>query len=194
MKDISRLQSEDLETLLGWLSEDREQAGTEYIKIRDGLIRFFRYKGCSDSQTLADETINRVAEKVPSLVESQTAKKISIFYGFAVNVFREYLRIEKRQNEKLNRLSIEQKRFAENYSDDDAGSRVECLNECLGKLSPEEKEIFLAYYGQGKEKKSAARRKLAGRLGCEMNTLQVRIFRLRGVLSKCIENCMKKKL
>lgn len=194
MKDISRLQTEELETLLGWLSEDREQAGTEYIKIREGLIRFFRFKGCSDSQTLADETINRVAEKIPTFDEFKKVKNTSIFYGFAVNVFREYLRNEKRQNEKLNQFSIEQKRFTESHSDENTASKTECLNECLAKLTLEEKEIFLEYYGQVKEKKSDARKKIAERLQCEMNTLQVRIFRLRGVLSKCIENCMKKKL
>ena len=193
MKDISRLQPEDFETLLGWLSTDRETAGTEYIKIREGLIRFFRYKGCSDSQTLTDETVNRVAEKIPTFDESKNVKKISIFYGFAVNVFREYLRSEKQRNARLNEFSIEQRSFSE-PGDEQGEVKIECLNKCLAELSAEEREIFLEYYGQEKEKKSEARRKIAGRLQCEMNTLQVRIFRLRGVLAKCIEKCMKKKL
>lgn len=193
MKSISRLKPEEFEKLLGWLSEDRENAGTEYNKIREGLIRYFRFKGCSDSQTLADETLNRVAEKISVLDESKNVKKISIFYGFASNVFREYLRNEQRQNEKISRFSIEQSRFAE-PEDETIDSRIECLNKCMAKISDEEREIFVEYYGQEKEKKSAARKKIAGRLQCQLNTLQVRIFRLRSILANCIENCMKKKL
>lgn len=193
MKDISRLKPEEFEALLGWLSEDREKAGSDYNEIRDGLIRFFRYRGCSDTQTLTDETVNRVAEKIPTFDESTNIKKISIFYGFALNVFREYLRTEERRNERLKEFSSKQKHFQET-GDEPGQEKIECLYKCLAKLSAEEREIFLEYYGQNKEKKSAARKQIAVRLQCEMNTLQVRIFRLRGVLAKCIENCMKKKL
>ena len=193
MKDISRLKTEDFETLLGWFSDNREQAGAEYLKIREGLIRFFRYKGCSDAETLADETINRVAEKIPSFDESKNVKKLTIFYGFAANIFLEYLRTQKRQNEKLNKFGVTQNSFAETNEEPD-DSKIECLNKCLGELSAEEREIFIEYYGQEKEKKSLARKKIAGRLHCEMNTLHVRVFRLRGVLAKCIEKCMKKSL
>ena len=193
MKDISRLKTEDFEILLRWLSYDREKAGAEYIKIREGLIRFFRFKGCSDLQTLADETINRVAEKIPTLDESKNVKKFTIFYGFASNIFLEYLKAQKRQNEKLNKFAATQNSFAEAAEDPD-DSKIECLNKCLSELSAQEREIFIEYYAQEKEKKSIARKKIAERIQCEMNSLHVRVFRLRGFLAKCIENCMKKSL
>ena len=193
MKDASRIKPEDFETLLKWFSEDREQAGAEYLKICQGLIRFFRFKGCSDAQTLADETINRVAEKIPTLDESKNVKKITIFYGFAANIFLEYLRTQKRQNEKLNKFAANQPAFADTIEEPN-DSKIKCLNKCVSKLSVEEREIFLEYYAPEKEKKSLARKQIAGRLRCEMNTLHVRVFRLRAVLAKCIENCMKKSL
>ncbi|MEO6589635.1 MAG: hypothetical protein ABIP06_10050 [Pyrinomonadaceae bacterium] len=193
MKDITRLKTEEFETLLGWFSEDRERAGEEYNKIRESLIRFFRFKGCSDSQSLADETINRVAEKIRTFDESKNVKKISIFYGFASNIFREYLRTSKRRNEKLNSISENRTTFAEMDEDLEDG-RIECLNQCLKELSAEDRTIFIEYYAPGKEKKSAARRMIAERINCEMNALQVRVFRLRGVLAKCIGKCMKKSL
>ena len=84
-----------------------------FNSIREGLIRFFRFKGCSDAQTLADETINRVAEKIPTFDESKDVKKLTIFYGFASNIFHEYLRTKKRQTEKLNKFSETQNSFAE---------------------------------------------------------------------------------
>lgn len=193
MKDISRIKTEDFEILLGWFSKDREQAGAEYNKIREGLIRFFRFKGCSDSQTLADETINRVAEKIRTLDESKNVKKISIFYGFASNIFHEYLRAKKRQTEKLDKISETQKMFSE-IEENDSAERIGCLNKCLNELSAEEKAIFIEYYAPEKEKKSDARKKIAGRMNCEMNALHVRVFRLRSALAKCIGKCMKKSL
>ncbi len=193
MKDISRIKIEEFETLLGWFSEDRERAGEEYNKIREGLIRFFRFKGCSDSQTLADETINRVAEKIRTFDVSKNVKKISIFYGFAANIFHEYLRNQKRQNEKLNKLSDIYNKFGD-YEETFEDDRIQCLNKCLNKLSGEEKKIFSEYYAPEKEKKSEARKKIAERINCEMNALHVRVFRLRGVLAKCIGKCMKKSL
>lgn len=193
MKDISRLKTEDFETLLGWFSENREQAGAEYLKIREGLIRFFRFKGCSEAQTLADETINRVAEKITTFDESKNVKKLTIFYGFAANIFLEYLRTQKRQNEKLHKFAATQNSFAETDVESD-DSKIKCLNKCLGELSAAEREIFIEYYAQEKEKKSIARKKIAERIQCEMNTLHVRVFRLRGVLAKCIKKCMKKSL
>lgn len=193
MKDLSRLKPEEFETLLGWLSDDREQAGTEYLQIRAGLIRFFRFKGCSDAPSLADETLNRVAAKIPHFDETKKVRRMTIFYGFASNIFLEYLRKEKKQNEKLNKHLATQNNFTA-FDENSNETQLECLNECLGKLSVEEREIFTEYYASEKEKKSEVRKKLAARIKCELNTLQVRIFRMRGILAKCIENCMKKSL
>ena len=193
MKDISRLKPEEFETLLGWLSEDREQAGTEYLQIRDGLIRFFRFKGCSDAQSLADEAFNRVAAKIPNFDESKKVKRMNIFYGFASNIFMEYLRNKKKQTKKLYEYSVAQQNIAA-YGNESDEPKLDCLNECLNELSDEEKEIFTEYYATEKEKKSVARRQIAARINCELNTLQVRVFRLRGVLAECIKNCMKKSL
>lgn len=194
MKDISRIKSDDFEDLLGWLSDEREAAGAEYVKIREGLIRFFRFKGCADSPTLADETINRVAAKIRTLDESKNVKKITIFYGFAAKIFLEYLRTSRRQNEKLNAHSSNQKIPAAAVGELSDDARLDCLKECLGTLSAEDRQIFLEYYGQEKEKKSEARKKIAGRLNCEMNALHVRVFRLRTALARCIGNCLKKSL
>lgn len=193
MKDISRLESEEFEILLGWLSEDREEAGAEYNKIRAGLIRYFRYKGCSDSQTLADETLNRVAAKIRTFDESKKYKKITIILGFAKMIVLEHLRERKKQNDKL-KTHLAEKNIFEIADETESSGKIDCMNKCLEKISAKEREIFIGYYGQDKQKNSVARRQLAERIGCEMRALQIRVFRLRGVLAKCIENCMKKSM
>ena len=89
MNNNSTLEQEDFDQLLRWLSTDREEAGKKYELVREGLIRFFRYKGCHDSESLADETINRVASKVSTLDTTQNFKTITYFYGFAANILLE---------------------------------------------------------------------------------------------------------
>lgn len=193
MKDLSRLQPEDFENLLKWLSDDREQAAEAFIQIREGLIKYFRFKGCSDPLALTDETVNRVAEKVLTLHNSEKVKKITIFYGFAANILLEYLRQRKYESEKLNAFSQNQEKF-QLLSDSSESPEITCLHKCLDGLSPEDKEVFLKYYSFEKENKAEARRAIARDLGCEMSALHVRVFRLREHLRKCINKCLKKSL
>lgn len=189
MTDISNTESEEFEALLGWLSEDREQAGAEYNKIRAGLIRFFRFKGCSDPVSLADETLNRVAKRITSFDESNNAKKSTIIYGFAKNIFLE---------DRRNRTKIEKKlkdfEFYQTSFDELKELRFECMEECLVMVSKEDREQFIEFYAQENAQNSDARRQIAERFGLEMNALYVRIFRMRAKLAKCIEKCVKKNL
>lgn len=193
MDNISTDESKEFNTLLDWLSEDREKAGTEYVKIRDGLIRFFRFRGCSDTQTLADDTLDRVAKRIHTFDESNDVKKSTIIYGFANKIALEHLRKKKKEREKLETSEFK-KEFFKKADGEENEVRLDCMNVCLLELSDEERAIFTGYYGQEGVKNSVARRKLAERLNCGMNALHVRVFRIRKVLMECIEKCVKKNL
>src|ERR1044072_4845613 len=54
--------SEDFDCLLAWFDVNRERAALRYEEIRRRLIKVFARRGCpeGDSESLADETINRV--------------------------------------------------------------------------------------------------------------------------------------
>lgn len=192
MKKDFALTQQDFEALLGWLSADRDEAGVLYEKIREGLIRFFRFRGCADPATLADETINRVALKVTSFDASKDVKTITYFYGFASNVFLEYARTAKKREVSLN---------AEDYSplrnlraaDDAPNVECDCLEECLTKLPREESALVVNYYGKDKSEKFEMRRKLADALNLKMPALHTKVFRIRSVLRECVEKCLKKK-
>ena len=58
------LTSEDFDGLLAALNSDSDRAGQMYQDIRDHLIRIFVWRGCSEAEDYADETINRVARKL----------------------------------------------------------------------------------------------------------------------------------
>lgn len=75
------------EALLSLLSDDREEAGRLYERLRLGLIRFFQARGCSDCTGLADETLNRVAVKIGDFDPKLNNKPTSFIFGFAAKVF-----------------------------------------------------------------------------------------------------------
>ncbi len=192
MKRTTQILSEDFESLLKWFSHDAEEAGIEYEKIRGGLVRFFRFRGCSDPDILTDETINRVTAKVMGLDFSENNKKITIFYGFAKNVYREYIR-SKSSNEVqlLPELPFAAVKLEIGTVDKDAS--FECLENCLKKLKRQERVLILHYFSKEKAEKILLRRKIAEELGITSNALHVRVYRLKEGLKTCIKSCKGEK-
>ncbi len=192
MKKDKNLTQQDFDVLLGWLSADRDEAGVLYEKIRLGLIKFFRFRGCLDPQMLADDTINRVAVRIPSFDTSKNVKAVTYFYGFASKVFLEYLRsVQTRE------ISLDTENFPKPqsfWSKNDA-AEVEhlCLEDCLSKLSTEDNRLVVDYYCKEKDEKNQVREGLARTLNLKMPALHTKVFRLRSVLRDCIEKCLEKK-
>lgn len=191
MKKDFTLTQEDFDALLGWLSANREDAGVLYEKIREGLIRFFRFRGCADPPSLADETINRVALKVDKFDSSKNVKTITYFYGFAANVFLEYSRTNTKRE-----VSLDSEEFAPGRklqaADDEPDAGCDCLEDCLLKLPPDESALIVEYYGKDKSEKFELRRKLAEAMNLKMPALHTKVFRIRGVLRECVEKCLEK--
>jgi DNA-directed RNA polymerase specialized sigma24 family protein len=75
--------------------------------------------------------------------------------------------------------------------DDEAQTRVECLQRCLQNLSDENRDMILAYYAEDKSAKIENRKQLAERLQVPLNALRIRALRVREKLEKCITHCRK---
>ena len=190
MKKDFTLTQEDFDALLGWLSANREEAGRQYEKIRDGLVRFFRFRGCADPHALADETINRVARKVSAFDSSENVKIITYFYGFASNIYLEYLRTKAKEVQLESECFSSSRNFK--VSDDSSDTQCDCLENCLAKLPREESNLVIQYYGGDKRAKIELRRNIADRMNLKMPALHTRVYRIRSVLRECIEECLKK--
>lgn len=67
----------------------------------------------------------------------------------------------------------------------------DCLERCLGKLQPEDRELILDYYRSEQRIKIERRSELATRLGLTMNALSIRACRIRGKLEICVSTCAK---
>jgi len=190
MKKDFTLQQKDFDALLGWLSANREEAGRQYERIREGLIRIFRFRGCADPETLADETINRVALKVSTFDSSKNVKTITYFYGFASNIYLEYLRTVKSREVQLETdYLLDTQSFA--VTDDSSITECDCLENCLTKLSREESNLIIQYYERDKSEKFDWRREIAERMNLKMPALHTRVFRIRSLLRECIEECLR---
>jgi DNA-directed RNA polymerase specialized sigma24 family protein len=177
-KDIG-LTPERFEQLLAWLDEDRDLAGKKYEEIRFQLINIFISRGCLISEELADKTIDRVARKVKDIAGTYVGDPGLYFYGVAKMVYLEYVRAKPAPLPS-----------APSYSERNSERMYECLELCMGKLSPTNRELIQAYYGEAEVNKDQ-RSKLAARMGLELNALWVRAYRTREKLRACVIECLK---
>jgi DNA-directed RNA polymerase specialized sigma24 family protein len=188
MADEDGLNQDKFELLLSWLDPDREQAWRKYEAIRETLINIFTWRGCRHDVDLADETVNRVMQKLPGLIEGYSGDPARYFYGVAKNVAHEYFRKEAQFSE----LPIMGFGVDPNRADEVAPVH-QCLDHCLQQLSAKDRELILSYYQYDKRTKIQERKQLAERLGLEMNALRIRASRIRSFIAKCIRECLAQK-
>ncbi len=183
MKKNWLLTRDSLDALLAWLDSDRDLAGQKYEEIRRRLIKLFTCRGCFEPEDLSDETINRVIRKLPEIVDAFTGDQIRYFYGVANKVHLEYLR---------------RKPIPDIPSvlpnNEESNSEIECLDQCMAELTPENQSLVLEYYQEDKRAKIDHRKHLAERLGIAANALRIRAFRIRASLEACVRGCLSRRL
>jgi DNA-directed RNA polymerase specialized sigma24 family protein len=178
-KKERELSSEAFEALLRWLSPDREEAGRRYESIRHKLIRIFGCRGCAESDMLADEAINRVAQKVGELAATYKGDPALYFYGVANKIHLEQLKKVKPRVTEWHEPE-----------EDDCTAEFECLDRCMEKLTMSNRDLVLKYYDHYKDAKIEQRRLLAETLNIGLNALRIRAHRIRITLYRCITGCL----
>lgn len=188
MKNRYELGQSEFDALLKLFSDNREEAGKKYEDVRNGLVRFFQFKGCHDPESLADDAINRVASKLDTFDFSRNINPTAFFYGFATNILAEYRRTSNKE------VCIEQAQLAAetaNAEDDLEDNRTFCLQECMAKLNVKDRELIVKYFASEGRDKIERRREICDELGLSTVALHTRIFRLKTRLKACIEGCIK---
>jgi DNA-directed RNA polymerase specialized sigma24 family protein len=178
-KKLRDLGQEDFDRLLFWLDPDRERAGLTYEKIRWRLVAILASRGCTQPEELADETIDRVARRVPDIQESYVGEKAIYFLGVMNNVHHEHLR-----RPALPRL-WEPERQLETKE-----QTYQCLDKCLDTLAPYARQLIEKYYAENKQAKINLRKRIARELGIKTSTLRLRALRIREKLQTCVESCL----
>ena len=187
----SDLTKDQFDSLLAWLDSDREIAGAKLLRICASLERFFSLKGALETSSLADETVNRVAMRLGELGSDKTLNPPMVFWGFARNVFLESLPEIKRA--KLSSDSNYLLRLYVEHTGDEIEDKHRCLEVCLSKLSDEDSEMIQNYYNYDPGRRRETRRTVADKLSISIGNLQVRVFRIRELLKKCIKKCISEK-
>ena len=172
---------DSFEALLSWLGTTRDEGAQKYETIRARLIRIFIKKGCTDPEDLADTTINRVIGKLSTITPDYEGDPASYFCGVARLVYfesrrRKELTIDREPTTPAADLALDQAR--------------RCLRSCLAQLPAQQRLLVLDYYVDGEGKKIKSRQQLASELGLSVNALRIRAHRIRGILEKCVRECL----
>jgi DNA-directed RNA polymerase specialized sigma24 family protein len=141
-------------------------------------VKTFVCRGCLVPEELADQTIDRVMSKLPEIRQQFVGAPEAYFYRVAQFIYVEWRR-------KQHPPALPPAAAA-----DDREAEAACLEHCLGRLAPAERELILAYYEDARGLRIERRRQLAQGLGIGLNALRLRLVRIRDGLRDCMTGCL----
>lgn len=184
----SAIPTESFEEILAWLNPDREVAATMYVQLHKDLSNIFKWRGFNDTEGLADEVFDRVAKKLHEVRPTYKGDPRLYFRAVANNLVKENLKKIK-THVSLQRVDLPDPRSIEG-AEDETADMEECLQSCLQNLSAENRELIVGYYAKEKQAKIDHRSELAQRFGISVETLRVKVYRIRVYLQECIGRCL----
>jgi DNA-directed RNA polymerase specialized sigma24 family protein len=194
------LNPEAFRQFLSWLDEGVDSNGERYLEMRRRLARYFDRRNCYPPDNLADETLNRVARKLEEKGEIVGASPAHYCYIVAKFVFLEFSRRSEHYQTSLDDAQGPGQVMAglavPAQPDVDTVAKeklFDCLERCLAKLQPEDRELILDYYRGEQRAKIEGRSALAARLGLTLNALSIRACRIRSKLEICVSACVQRK-
>jgi DNA-directed RNA polymerase specialized sigma24 family protein len=180
--------------LLTWLDDGADSRGESYLEMRRRLVAYFDRRNRPAPDALADETLNRISRTLEKSGSIATTPPQRYCYVVARFVLLEDLRRERRYVpfDNVRHAGTEWRTAAQT---DDATfvreRRFNCLDRCLRKLKPEQRDLIVAYYGEVRRQRVERRRQLAASLGITMNALGIRAWRIRAALETCVGACCR---
>lgn len=183
------LTREAFDRLLALLDPDRQRAAERYETVRRKLVKLFEWRGCAAPEELVDVVFDRVARRLEEGALVPPADAYSYAHGVALRVLQEHWRSAARQPQALDHVTHLRTVFDGRRRDSSTEARLECLAECLGDLTPEDRRLLERYHHGENETRIRARREMAEALGISATALRIRAFRIRRGLEACIESC-----
>jgi DNA-directed RNA polymerase specialized sigma24 family protein len=168
--------------LLAILDEDRDAAAAAYGQLRQRIVGLHRWWGAFDPEALADLTLDRAARKLQEGATVDRADFGAYLRGVARMIFLEAAR-------QPVPVALEHEPITDVTEADDAP--LECLDQCLDKLPPDERRLVLRYY-EG-DHAIPARQALARQMGVSATALRLRTHRLRVRLEGCVSDCLRRR-
>ena len=181
-----KLTAEAFAKLLAKFDPEPESAGIRYESLRRKLVKFFDWRGAYFPEECADETFDRLARKIEQGEEIQEI--VSYCHGVARLVLLEELKSSNHRRidfDELPPLVVMPRKLPA------ANPQSDCFEHCLQELSPENRQLILAYYQADRREKIDNRLALATTYGIPLNALRSRTQRLRNKLEECVKNCLE---
>lgn len=180
----------DFDNFLALLDANRETAGVKYESLRARLIKFFEWRNCETSEELADAVFDRILRKI---AEGERIQNVNAYAaGVAQFVFKENLRnhafLSEPLDENPNIQNYAEKSGAEETETENM--RFDCLEKCLSAMDSETRRLLIAYHDTDERTMIWARRRLADSLKVSLNTLRIRVCRLKSKLENCVRDCV----
>jgi DNA-directed RNA polymerase specialized sigma24 family protein len=175
-----------LDRLLVRLHPDRQRAGEEYELLRTRLVKFFEWRDSPWPEEQADECLDRLIRRLGG---SETIENLEAFAGGVARlVLLEWRRNQESERRRLAGVSWIFRLPSGEPEARDASDR--CLESCLARLAPGERELILEYYRHEGSGRIAGRRALADRLGVPVGLLRLRAHRIRARIEACLRQCL----
>lgn len=183
MPKDSTITPQNFKLLLEWLDPEEELAVRKYEKIRQRLIKILQFRGCSDAESLANTTFDRVVAKMPEISTNYVGDPTFYFFGVAKLVLLEWRRKQSKRPSLISPPPF--------YEPEVPDRHQECLSACLSEISEQNREMLIGYYDyEDSSAKAKHRIALAERMGVSLSALQIRAFRIRRVVGECVRNCL----
>ena len=177
------LSQASFDQFLDLLDPDRDAAGLQYEALRTRVIKFFEWRSCSDADSLADESFDRVIRKIS---QGEDILDISRYmFGVAKLVYLESSKRQQREEPIIVDFPVNRVRPGDG---DDA--HLDCLEKCMSQVSSDNRNLILRYYSFDRQAKIDDRKRLADSLGLTLNALRIRALRIRAKIEECVMRCL----
>lgn len=180
---------EGFDALLETFHPDRDRAAEMYLRLRERIERFFEWRNCEDTHELADIVFDRTAKKI---VDGEKLKSIE---AYCVSVAKFVLLEDRRRAFRREELEENSSTIsgganeADLIPDGQAALRHQCLERCLGELAMDDRRLLINYFDTDQQTMIPKRKRLAGSLGITLNSLRIRVCRLKSKVGTCTKKC-----
>jgi hypothetical protein len=166
-----------------------ESAGNAYEKTHERLVRFFKAKGSTHAEELADATLDRVARKLSREAIVDVRNPLGYVLGVARLIWLERVKLEVSQRHRLGHYE------ATHMTDADESRKVEqhvaILDRCLAEMTDEERALLIRYHQGRGQARIATRQELVQSLGLNPGLLRTRVHRLRAQLGRRVNEMIQ---
>lgn len=170
--------------LLARLAEEGEPGEVVYERLRKRLITHLRLHVAAEAHNLADVALDRMARRIG---EGTAVDNVYLYaLGIARLLVHEFHARAAREQRALREIASNEDETHDFESSQDADEAARALSECMERLGKAGVDLIMEYYAAGDgSARIKHRRRMAARLGIQMNALRNRVLRLRELLERC---------